>query len=246
MNLYIFECFFVYEYCCIFIQISLKLVPKSEINTKPAMIQLMTWRIDVKGFISLKHVDISVTELCIEWNMTGALCGLCNRSINWSIMFRANLFVISALQRRVCEGVPLPGRNRWLHRHHMSLQSDRRFQWYHQRTLRFRSQCVSLSFFSRLFQNASYWITGFSFKFQNLLCCQWRQSRHHNNSRFFCALGYQKSYWWPVSGHVHCAGPASKGLNFHVVIMSCVILNWNMETFSVVPYSFDFSYYRCR
>ena len=39
----IFKCIFLYENDRITIQISLKLVPKSPINNKPALVQVMAW-----------------------------------------------------------------------------------------------------------------------------------------------------------------------------------------------------------
>ena len=40
----IFKCIFLYANDRIQIQISLKLVPKSPINNKPALVQVMAWR----------------------------------------------------------------------------------------------------------------------------------------------------------------------------------------------------------
>ena len=40
---YIFKCIFLYENDRIPIQISLKLVPKSQIDNKPALLQVMAW-----------------------------------------------------------------------------------------------------------------------------------------------------------------------------------------------------------
>ena len=40
----IFKCIFLYEYDRIQIQISLKVVPKSSIDNKPASIQVVAWR----------------------------------------------------------------------------------------------------------------------------------------------------------------------------------------------------------
>ena len=39
----IFRLILLYEYCCIFIQISLKFVPKGLVYNKSALVQIMTW-----------------------------------------------------------------------------------------------------------------------------------------------------------------------------------------------------------
>ena len=41
---YIFKCIFLNENDRILIQISLKFVPRSPINNKPALVQVMAWR----------------------------------------------------------------------------------------------------------------------------------------------------------------------------------------------------------
>ena len=63
------ELIFLYQNCCILLQISLTFVPKGSIDNKPALVQIMAWRQTANNPLSEpKQVYSSLLMLiCISW-----------------------------------------------------------------------------------------------------------------------------------------------------------------------------------